>query len=87
MQKKLLARIVAIRTRLGQRGYEAREAPDRYGKRKVESDSDHDTDSDPDSDRITGWTNSVTAYWSAILMMAGTSRNLRNWGMSILSPN
>jgi len=52
--KKLLDRIVAMLTKLGQRGYSVREAPNRYGRDEVESDSDPDTDSDPDSDHITG---------------------------------
>jgi four helix bundle protein len=52
--EKLLDRIVAMLTKLGQRGYLVREAPNKYGGDEVESDSDHDTDSDPDSDRITG---------------------------------
>ncbi len=44
--KKLLDRIVAMLTRLGQRGYSTREAPERYG----DSDCDPDTDSDPDAE-------------------------------------
>jgi four helix bundle protein len=52
--KKLLDRIVAMLTRLGQRGYTAWEASNTYGREGVESDSDTDTDSDPDSDRNTG---------------------------------
>ncbi len=48
--KKLLDRIVAMLTKLGQRGYSVREAPDGYVTDEVESDPD----SDPDSDRIAG---------------------------------
>lgn len=48
--KRLLDRIVAMLTRLGQRGYSVREAPDRFGSDEVESDSDPD----PDSIRLTG---------------------------------
>jgi len=50
--KRLLDRIVAMLTRLGQRGYTAREAPNAYGTDRVESDSDPDTD--PDCEHITG---------------------------------
>lgn len=46
--KKLLDRIVAMLTRLGQRGYSVREVPDTYDRDEVESDFDGDTD--PDSD-------------------------------------
>ena len=46
--KKTLDRIVAMLTRLGQRGYAAREASDRYGIEKVESDSDTDSETDTD---------------------------------------
>ncbi len=49
--KKLLDRIVAMLTKLGQRGYRVREAPNQYDTNKVESESD--TDTDPDRDRIT----------------------------------
>jgi four helix bundle protein len=48
--KKLLDRIVAMLTKLGQRGYSVREAPNGYATGEVGSDSD--TDSDPDSDRL-----------------------------------
>jgi four helix bundle protein len=44
--KKLLDRIVAMLTKLGQRGYTVRDAPSGYRTEKVESDSDLDTDSD-----------------------------------------
>src|SRR5512136_2884277 len=46
--KRLLDRIVAMLTKLGQRGYSAREAPHTYGHDEVESDSD------PESNRFTG---------------------------------
>ena len=48
---RLLDRIVAMLTRLGQRGYLVREATNRYGRDEVESDSD--TNSDPESNRLT----------------------------------
>jgi four helix bundle protein len=51
--KKLLDRIVAMLTKLGQRGYSVREASNSYGRAEVDSGSDLDTDSDPESDRIT----------------------------------
>ncbi len=46
--KKLLDRIVALLTRLGQRGYSVREAPDVCGSDDIESDFDSDTDSNND---------------------------------------
>ena len=52
--KRLLDRIVAMLTRLGQRGYSVREAPNGYGTDEVESDSDPDTDPDPDCNRVAG---------------------------------
>jgi four helix bundle protein len=52
--KKLLDRIVAMLTKLGQRGYSVGEAPNGYGRDEVESDSNPDTDSDPDRDRVAG---------------------------------
>jgi four helix bundle protein len=52
--KRLLDRIVAMLTKLGQRGYSVREAPNRYEGDGVESDSEPDPDSDPDSDPVTG---------------------------------
>jgi four helix bundle protein len=50
--KRLLDRIVATLTKVGQRGYSVREEPDRYDRDEVESDSD--TDPDSDSDPVTG---------------------------------
>jgi four helix bundle protein len=47
--KKLLDRIVAMLTKLGQRGYSVREGDGGYGKDQVTIDSDGDTDSDPES--------------------------------------
>ena len=44
--KKLLDRIVAMLTKLGQRGYSVREEEEKYGNARVDSDSD--TDSDPE---------------------------------------
>jgi hypothetical protein len=46
--KKLLDRIGAMLTRLGQRGYSVREVPDSHDGDEVESDFDGNTD--PDSD-------------------------------------
>ena len=48
--KKLLDRIVAMLTKLGNRGYSVREAHRRYRRRKAKSDCnpDPDPDSDPD---------------------------------------
>jgi hypothetical protein len=46
--KKLLNRMVAMLTRLGQRGYSVREGPDGCGSDDVESDFDSDSDSDND---------------------------------------
>jgi hypothetical protein len=46
--KKRLDRMVAMLTRLGQRGYSVREGPDECGSDDVESDFDSDTDSDND---------------------------------------
>jgi hypothetical protein len=46
--KKLLDRMVAMLTRLGQRGYSVREVPDSQDGDEVDSDFDGDTD--PDSD-------------------------------------
>jgi hypothetical protein len=40
--------MVAMLTRLGQRGYSVREGPDVCGSDDVESDFDSDTDSDND---------------------------------------
>ena len=48
--KRLLDRIVAMLTKLGQRGYSVREAAN--GTDEVESDSDPDTD--PDCNRVAG---------------------------------
>jgi four helix bundle protein len=53
-QKELLDRIVAMLTKLGQRGYSVREASIAFSMDETESDSDSDTDSDPDSDRTKG---------------------------------
>ena len=47
-RKATLDRIVAMLTKLGQRGYTIHEESDNYGL----SRNDTDTDSDPDSDRI-----------------------------------
>jgi four helix bundle protein len=49
--KKLLERIVAMLTKLGQRGFSVREEADTYDREGVERD--RDTDSDPD---IVSWT-------------------------------
>jgi hypothetical protein len=46
--QRLLDRIVAILTKIGQHGYKGREEPNGYESDKV--DCDPDTDSDPDSD-------------------------------------
>jgi four helix bundle protein len=46
--KKLLDRMVAMLTRLRQRGYSVREGPDVCGSDDVESDFDSNTDSDND---------------------------------------
>ncbi len=46
--KRLLDRVVAMLTRLGQRGYSARETQGDYGSEAVEIDSDCDPDSDSD---------------------------------------
>ena len=43
--KKLLDRIVAMLTKLGQRGYSIREEPDTYDREGAESDRDTDSDS------------------------------------------
>ena len=48
--KKLLDRIVAMLTRLGQRGYSVREAPLEFVTDGLDTDSD--SDSDPDKDQI-----------------------------------
>ena len=48
--KKLLDRIVAMLTKLGQRGYSVREEMDTYDTEEIDSDRDTDTDSDSDSD-------------------------------------
>jgi four helix bundle protein len=48
--KKLLDRMVAMLTRLGQRGYSVREGPDVCGSDDVESDFDSDSDTDSDND-------------------------------------
>jgi hypothetical protein len=50
--KQLLDRIVAMQTKLGQRGYSMREAQNGYG--RAENESDSDPDSDPDNERIAG---------------------------------
>jgi len=47
--KRLLDRIVAMLTRLGQRGYSAGESAQSYGNEHIESDCDPDPDSDPDA--------------------------------------
>jgi four helix bundle protein len=49
---KLLDRIVAMLTKLGQRGYSVREGDNSYGKGDTRSDSDSDTDTD--SERLRG---------------------------------
>jgi four helix bundle protein len=46
--KKLLDRIVAMLTKLGQRGYSVREGQERYAGGEVPGDPDSDTDSDPE---------------------------------------
>ena len=51
-QRKLLDRIVALLTRLGQRGYSVREVPDRYDGDEVESDIDGDTDPVSDIEQV-----------------------------------
>ena len=48
--KKLLDRIVAMLTKLGHRGYSVGEAPNKYGRDEVDSD----TDSDPDNGHTAG---------------------------------
>jgi len=52
--KKLLDRIVAMLTRLGGRGYAAREEPNRYAMDGAGGDSDPDSDPDPDGHPDTG---------------------------------
>jgi len=52
--KKLLDRIVAMLTRLGGRGYSAREEPRGYGTGDSGSGSDSDSDSDPETGKNTG---------------------------------
>ena len=52
--KKLLDRIVAMLTRLGQRGYSLREVHNGYGRGEVISDPDSDTDSDPECSQAAG---------------------------------
>ena len=47
-----LDRIVAMLTRLGQRGYSFQEEPAAMARRKI--DTDFDTDSDPDGKRESG---------------------------------
>jgi four helix bundle protein len=48
--KKLLDRIVAMLTKLGQRGYSTREEAERYSMGGLDSDCDCDCDPDSDSD-------------------------------------
>ena len=57
-QKKILDRIAAMLTKLGQRGYSVGEASNYRNRDKAESDcvTESDPDSDPDSDCITGKT-------------------------------
>ena len=52
--KKLLDRILAMLTKLGQRGYSIREEPDTYNRERVEGN----TDSDPYADIVSGTTRS-----------------------------
>ena len=50
--KRVLDRIVAMLTKLGQRGYSVNEDPPQYGTKA--NDSDSDTDSDPGQSRNSG---------------------------------
>jgi four helix bundle protein len=52
--KKLLDRIVAMLTKLGQRGYSVRDVEEKYVGGEVTCDPDSDTDSDPESGQTTG---------------------------------
>ena len=49
--KALLDRIVAMLTRLGQRGYAIREEPGAYGMQEIDPDTDTDPDGDGDRNK------------------------------------